>query len=97
MFETIQYLVSSKKPEDGFGMDNVALVNSKGKMTRLYDGNMGLDHQFINHNIARVLHNILNRCYGLEIFFYFSYFYLVHISYPVTCSMLFNTLCHQRS
>ena len=48
-------------------MDNVAVVISKGKMTRLYDGNMGLDHQFINHNIARVLHDILNCCYGLEI------------------------------
>ena len=28
---------------------------------------MGLDLQFINHNIARVLHDILNTCYGLEI------------------------------
>ena len=31
MFEDIQYLVSSKKLEDGFGMDNVAVVNGKGK------------------------------------------------------------------
>ena len=67
MFEAIQYWVSSKKLEYGFGMDNVVVVNSKGKMTRLYDDNMGLGHQFINHNIACVLHNILNRCYGLEI------------------------------
>ena len=28
---------------------------------------MGLDLQFINHNIACVLHDILNTCYGLEI------------------------------
>ena len=27
MFEAIQYLVSSKKLEDGFGMDNVVVVN----------------------------------------------------------------------
>ncbi|RVW18184.1 hypothetical protein CK203_117643 [Vitis vinifera] len=27
MFEAIQYLISSKKSEDGFGMDNVAVVN----------------------------------------------------------------------
>ena len=32
MFEAIQYLVSSKKLEDGFGMDNVAVVNSRGKI-----------------------------------------------------------------
>ena len=31
MFEAIQYLVSSKKLEDGFGMDNVAVVNGRGK------------------------------------------------------------------
>ena len=43
MFETIQYLVSSKKLEDGFGMDNVAVVNSRGKITRLCDDNMRLD------------------------------------------------------
>ena len=47
MFETIQYLVSSKKLEDGFGMDNVAVVNGRGKITRLCDDNMGLDLQFI--------------------------------------------------
>ena len=60
-------MVSSKKLEDGFGMDNVAVVNGKGKITRLCDDNMRLDLQFINHNIARVLHDILNTCYGLEI------------------------------
>ena len=31
MFEAIQYLVSSKKLEDGFGMDYVAMVNGEGK------------------------------------------------------------------
>ena len=67
MFEAIQYLISQKKPEDGFGMDNVVVVNGKGKITRLCDDNMGLDLQFIHNNIARVLHNILNNCYGLEI------------------------------
>ena len=67
MFEAIQYLVSSKKLEDGFGVDNVALVNSRGKITELYDDNMGLDLQFIQNNIARVLHNFLNNYYGLEI------------------------------
>ena len=54
MFEAIQYTVSSKKLEDGFGMHNVAAVNGRGKITRLCDDNMGLDLQFINHNIARV-------------------------------------------
>ena len=32
MFEAIQYLVSSKKLEDGYGMDNVAVVNDRGKL-----------------------------------------------------------------
>ena len=53
--------MSSKKLEDGFGMDNVAVVK------RLCDDNMGLDLQFIHNNIARVLHDFLNNCYGLEI------------------------------
>ncbi|RVW82134.1 hypothetical protein CK203_052453 [Vitis vinifera] len=56
------YLVSSKKLEDGFGMDKVAVVNGKGKITRSCDDNMGLDLQFIHNNIARALHD----CYGLE-------------------------------
>ena len=43
MFKAIQYLVSSKKLEDGFGMDNVAVVNSRGKITSSCDDNMGLD------------------------------------------------------
>ena len=30
-------------------------------------------------------------------FFYYIYFHLVNISYPVTCLKLFNTLCHQKS
>ena len=43
MFAAIQYLVSSKKLEDGYGMDNVAMVNGKRKITRLCDDNMGED------------------------------------------------------
>ena len=66
MFEAIQYLVSSKKLEDEFGMDNVAVVNGRGKITRSYDENMGLDLQFIHNNIARILHSYLNNYYGLE-------------------------------
>ena len=65
MFEAIQYLVSSKKLEDGFGMDNVVVVNGRRKITRSCDDNMGLDLQFIHNNIARVLHEFLNNCYGL--------------------------------
>ena len=59
MFEVIQYLVSSKKLEDGFGMDNVAVVNGRRKITRSFDDNMGLDLHFIHYNIARVLHDFL--------------------------------------
>ena len=66
MFEAIQYFVSSKKLEDAFGMDNVAVVNGRRKITRLCDDNMGLDLHFIHNNIARVLHDILKNCYGLE-------------------------------
>ncbi|KAL6322904.1 hypothetical protein AAG906_021038 [Vitis piasezkii] len=58
MFEAIQYFVSSKKLEDGFGMDNVAVVNGRGKITRLCDDNMGLDLKFIHNNIARGLWHI---------------------------------------
>ena len=65
MFEAIQYLVSSKKLGDGFGMDNVAVVNGRRKITRLCDDNMGLDLHFIHNNIACVLHDFLNNCYGL--------------------------------
>ena len=43
MFEAIQYFVSSKKLEDGFGMDNVAVMNDRGKITRSCDDNMGRD------------------------------------------------------
>ena len=67
MFEAIQYLVSSKKLEDGFGMHNVAAVNGRGKITRLCDDNMTLHLQFIHNNIAHVLDDILNKSYGLEI------------------------------
>ena len=66
MFEAIHYLVSSNKLEDGFGMDNVEVVNGRGKITRSCDENMGLDLQFINNNIAHVLHDFLNNCYGLK-------------------------------
>ena len=66
MFEAIQYLVSSKKLEDGFGMYNVAVVNGRGKITRSCADNMGLDLQFIHNNIARVLHEFLNDFYWLE-------------------------------
>ena len=41
MFEAIQYLVSSKKLEDGFGMHNVVAVNGRGKITRSCNDNMG--------------------------------------------------------
>ena len=58
--------MSSKKLEDEFGMDKVVLVYGRGKITRLCDNNMGLDLQFIHNNIARVLHDIFNNCYGLE-------------------------------
>ena len=66
MFEVIQYFVSSKKLEDAFGMDNVAVVNGRGKITSSCDDNMGLDLQFIHNNIACALHDFLNDCYGLE-------------------------------
>ena len=67
MSEAIQYFVSSKKLEDGFGMDNVEVVNNIGKITWLCDENMGLNLQFIHNNVARVLHDILNNSYGLKI------------------------------
>ena len=47
-------------------MDNVAVVNGRGKITRSCDDNMGLDLQFIHNNIARVLHNFFNDRYGLD-------------------------------
>ena len=34
MFKTIQYLISSKKLDDGFGIDNVAVVNGRRKIRR---------------------------------------------------------------
>ena len=66
MFETIQYLVSSKKLKDGFRMDNVAVVNGRGEITRLCNDNMGLDLQFIHNNIARILHGYLNNYFELK-------------------------------
>ena len=60
-------MVSSKKLEDGFSMDNVAVVNGKGRITGLCDDNMGLDLLFIQNNIVRVLDDFLNNYYGLEI------------------------------
>ena len=41
-------------------MDNVVVVNSRGKITRSCDDNMGLDLQFIHNNIVHVLHDFLN-------------------------------------
>ena len=67
MFEAIRYLVSSKRLEDAFGMDNVLMVNGRGEITRLCDDSMRLDLKFIHNNIARILHDILNNYYGLEI------------------------------
>ena len=46
-------------------MDNVAVVNGRGKITRSCDDSMRLDLQFIHTNIACVLHNFLNDCYVL--------------------------------
>ena len=66
MFEAIQYFMSSKKLEDAFGMDNVEVVNGRGKITRSCDDKMGLDLQFIHNNIAYVLHDFLNECYGIQ-------------------------------
>ena len=66
MFETIQYLVSLEKLEDGLAMDNIAVVNDRGKITRSCDENMGLDLQFNHINIANMLHDFLNDCYWLE-------------------------------
>ena len=66
MFEAIQYLVSSKKLEDGFGMDNVAVVNGRRKITSSCDDNMGLDLKFIHNNIAFILHDNLNNYYELK-------------------------------
>ena len=66
MFEVIQYFVSSKKLEDAFGIDNVVVVNGRRKIARLCGDNMRLDLQFIHNNIARVLHDFLNDCYGLK-------------------------------
>ena len=47
-------------------MDNVVVVNGREKITRSSDDNMGVDLQFIHNNIAHVLHDFLNDCYGLE-------------------------------
>ena len=52
--------------EDGLGMDNVVVVNGRGKITRLCDDNMGLDLKFIQNNMARVLHDIFHNHYELE-------------------------------
>ena len=65
MFESIQYLVRAKKLEDRFCMDNVVVVNGRRKITRLCDGNMRLDLQFIHNNITFILHDYLNNYYEL--------------------------------
>ena len=54
MFEAIQYLVSSKKLENGFCMDNVVVVNNTGTISRSCDDKIGLDLQFIQNNIAPI-------------------------------------------
>ena len=66
MFETIQCFVRAKKLEDRFCMDNVVVVNGRGKITRLCVDNMRLDLQFIHNNIAFILHDYLNNYYELE-------------------------------
>ena len=66
MFKAIQYLILWKKLDDGFGTNNVAVVNGRRKITRLCGDNMRLDLKFIHNNIAHVLHDILNSCDGLE-------------------------------
>ena len=63
MFEAIQYLVSPKKLEDGFGMDNEVVVNGRGKLQHYVMAL--LDLIFSLSKI--VLHDILNRSYRLEI------------------------------
>ena len=47
-------------------MDNVAVVNGRGKIIGLCDDNMGLDLQFMHNNIARILHDYLNNYYGFQ-------------------------------
>ena len=47
-------------------MDNVAVENGRGNITRLCDDNKGLDLQFIHNNIACILHDYLNNYYGIE-------------------------------
>ena len=42
------------------------MVNGRRKITRLCGDNMRLDFKFIHNNIARVLHDILNNYYWLE-------------------------------
>ena len=66
MLEVIQYLVWSKKLEDGFVMDNVVVVNGRGTITRLCDDNMRLDLQFIHNNMKFILHDYSNNYYELE-------------------------------
>ena len=41
-------------------MDNVAVVNGRGKITRSCDDSMRLDLQFILNNIARVFDDFLS-------------------------------------
>ena len=86
MFEAIQYLVSSKKLEDGFGMDNVLVVNGRGKITRSCEDNIGLDVQFIHYNIARVLHDFLNDWYGIHEHFMSK---IIHILIFIYCFNLY--------
>ena len=61
-------------------------------------------HQLvIEHRLKQELMSILryfcnkNFIYFLMFSFYFIYFYLVNISYRVTCLKIFNTLCHKKA
>ena len=47
-------------------MDNVVVVNGRGKITGLCDDNMGLHLQFSQNNIARIMHDYLNNYYELK-------------------------------
>ncbi|KAL6315514.1 hypothetical protein AAG906_000812 [Vitis piasezkii] len=58
MFKAIQYFVSSKKLDDGFGTDNVVVVNGRRKITRLsiqyLVSSKKLDNGFGTDNVAVV-------------------------------------------
>ena len=47
--------------EEAVGMDNVAVVNGREKITSSSDDNYGLYLKFIHNNIARVLHDFVSQ------------------------------------